>query len=65
MDAPMEDKDKRKRGGKRGGRRGDGGGGHPDWQEKRPRREPTGPCWFCKYFSDYFYSMVLNELSCP
>ncbi len=55
MNAPMEDK----RGGKRRGG-GRGGGQHQNQYEKRPRREPTGPCWFCLSGSDVEKHLVVS-----
>ena len=46
MNAPMEDKS-RKRKGERG-----------DFKAKRPPPQPTGPCWFCKYFHPLIQTTV-------
>ncbi len=43
MNAPVEQEKKGRK--KRGDRGGDQEG---NWQNKRPRQQPAGPCWFCK-----------------
>lgn len=46
MNAPVEEDARRKKGARKRDRRG---AREDNPQEKKPRHQPTGPCWFCTW----------------